>query len=373
VAKLTAITEAFYQVEIRDRETERTRCVFNEGEGNFERRKDGISQAEFTANIDLACMECECVPRPRLDELAIIRDDWPEPAWVGPITRIVDDPDTKSLKFNAEDRLFWWNGASASSDYIATVQEVDVVTLASELIRQSDKFSKKTLIDHRFQGSPKGLPPKAGLAVTAEILEGDSLWSQIDGLADSVLDYSMVGPHLYWGSPNIPISGGPRLTGKHWKNRPLVDRDASEVISQVRVTGQGGVVAVYPEKSTDIGYGHKTGYFADSNLNTVKEAADLAEKLYEANRRPTDFIVTGVGSLSSEFPLPLHELIPGRKFQVDLSGACLQASAELELFNLIVEFGSVAAPSQRLKELRVAADFAQPGALGAAERQSAAG
>ena len=374
MGKLTALTEGCYTVEIRDRESGRARCKFAEGAGFFERKRDATSDAEFSTKIDLDCAKCFCIPRPRKDELAIIRDDWPEPAWVGPITRIVDDPDTRAFKINAEDRTFWWDGAAASSNFERLENnQIDTVEVVSEIIRQFNVFAGEELLDHNFRGSKNGKPPASGLLLTADIERFESLWAEFAGLAESVFDFTVVGPHLYWGAPGIPISDGPRLNSTHWTNRPLIDRDASSVVSQVRVTGQGGVSAAWPPTSIDNGYGHKTGYLNDSNLNTAAEALAVAVEVYEANKEPTDFIVTGGGSLSSSFPLSMHELIPGRRFLVDLSGACLEASAELELFNLIVEFNSVASPVQKLQETRVAADFSQPGAIGSAERQSAAG
>lgn len=373
-ASSSAITEAFYRVEVRNRATGRTvpGCVFEEGEGDYSRTLDGISEATFSTVRSPGCDECDCVPVARRDELAIIRSDRKEPAWVGPILRVVDDPETGLFEFKARDRLYWWEGAPAIADVITPGEtEMPIVELIAEYIRQMEK-SSGVEIDHRFRSSGDGKPPASDASVTAFIEVGDSIYSDFKNLSDTLFDFTVVGQNLYWGAPRVPITNGPALDGSHWVNRPLIDRDASEVVSQVIMVGTSDVIERFPPEPLDIGYGLRTTTVSDSNINTRSEALAAAEALYEANSRPTDFIVTGGGSLSPDFPLPMHELIPGRRFPVRISGSCLEASAELELFNLIVEFGSVARPTRGLKELRVAADFSQPGALGGAERQSAA-
>lgn len=370
----SGLTEAFYRVEVRDRITGDVvpGCVFDEGVGSFRRGLDLISDAEFSTVTGPDCDDCNCEPIERAHELAIIRDDRREPTWVGPITRIIDKGDEGELRLIAQDRLFWWDGIQAAQA-VDNPQgsEIDVTLLISEYIRQLSAGSSGR-IDSTFLGKPDGVPPLSGLEIASFIQVGDSIYEDFRALAETVFDFTMAGPHLYWGAPEIPISRGPRLTNSHWTQTPTIDRDASEVVSQVVVTGEDGVRAVFPAEHTDIGFGIKTGFVSDSDINSTSEALDRAETIYEANKRPTGFIVTGLTSLSPSFPVSIHGLIPGRKFPVSIDGRCLSVEAELQLFNLVVEFGSVSEPDQRIKELRVAADFSQIGALGSSTSQSAA-
>lgn len=371
---MSRLTEAFYRVEVRDRVSKDVvpGCVFNSGFGSFRRGLDLVSDAEFTTITDPECSTCDCEPVERKHELAIIRDDRREPTWIGPITRIIDKGDDGELQIVAQDRLFWWEGVPAAQAVDNPEEdEIDVTLLIAEYIRQMSAGSSVD-IDSRFRGKPDGVPPLSELEIASFIQVGDSIWEDFRALAETVFDFTMVGPHLYWGAPEINITKGRRLTNDHWDQTPTIDRDASEVVSQVVVNGAQGIQAVFPDEPIDLGFGLKTGFFSDSDINSVVEARDRAETIYEANKRPTGFIVTGLTSLSPSFPASMHELIPGRMFPVTINGRCLSVSAELQLFNLAVEFGSVAEPDQRIKELRVAADFSQPGALGSSTTQSTA-
>lgn len=371
---MTALTEAFYTVEIRDRITGDVvpGCVFNAGYGSYRRVLDRISDAEFSTVDDPECETCDCVPEERVHELAIVRDDRKEPAFIGPITRIIDERGSGELQIQAQDRMFWWDGVAAAQPVLNDEgQEIDVTLLIAEYIRQFNENSSAKL-DTRFRGKSDGVPPLSGVEITSFLEQGDSIYSDFRALSETVFDFTAVGPHVYWGAPEIPITKGPRLLNSHWETPPRIDRDASEVVSQVVVEGDDGIREVFPPEPVDIGYGLKTAYVSDSDINTSGEALDRAETVYEANKRPTAFIVTGLTSLSPSFPLPMHELIMGRKYPVTIEGRCLEVSTELQMFNLVVEFGSVAEPEQRIKELRVAADFSQPGALGSSTAQSAA-
>lgn len=363
------LTEASYRVEVRDRYTEATVCVFDEGEGVFTRTLDGTTTAEWIVPAD--CGACDCPVTERRHELAFIRDDWPEAAWVGPIVRTVDDAAQGTIRYNAVDRLYWWQGAAASRDIIYQApNERDAVALFEEMAQVADEFADANL-QRLFDGDR--LPPAAGLLVESKVKAGESVWSAMVGLAKSVIDFTVVGPQLYWGSPEIPIEDGPAILPTHFTAVPILDRDAESVVTQVVVVGAGGVRGVYPANSdvVDIGYGHRTEFISDTNLNNVAEASAAAREIFEQNSTPSTFIITGEGSLDSSFPVPLHELIPGRNFLVTATGQCLEASEELvQLFNVIVEIRTEADPGKRLREYRVAADFGKPGSSGAAERIS---
>lgn len=362
------ITEATYTVEIRDRYNGATICTFDEGVGNFSRTLDGVSAAEFTVAAD--CGACDCPVQERRHELAFIRDDWPEPAWIGPIVRTVDDDAQGTIRYNAWDRLYWWEGVPAARDVInESPNEIDVVTLVETLAAMNEAY-QPTGLQRKFDSAR--VQDLSGLLVESRLKQGESVWSVLVGLAKSVLDFTAVGEQLYWGAPEIPIADGPQILPAHFVSPPILDRDAESVVSQVVVIGAAGATGVWPPEGQDAdqGLGKRTEFISDTNLNTVTEATDRARELYEINKQPTTFIITGEGSLSEDFPVPLHELIPGRNFLVTASGQCLESSEEkVQLFNLIVEVRTEANPVKQLVEYRVAADFGVAG-LGAAERQS---
>lgn len=363
------ITEATYEVVVQVRGTGEEVCSFDEGEGNFGRALDQVSTAEWEFPIEDGC-GCDCPVIERQHELAFYRDDWPEPAWIGPILRTVPGSGNSSLRINAVDRLYWSEGAPSSRDIVYQApNEIEIVDLMEELFAEADRYEVTDLY-REFRG---GLPPAAGLLVESKLRQGESVWSQIVSKAKSVVDFTVVGPHLYWGSPEIPIEDGPTITSAHFDVPPIVDRDAGSVVTQVVVTAAGGVVGIYPPlgEETDLGLGKRTEFISDTNLNTEAEATARAFEIFEANKAPSVFVITGEGTLSPDFPLPLHELIPGRNFLVTADGPCLEPSDELlQLFNLVVEIRTEAGPVKQLREYRVAGDFGDTGSQGKSERQS---
>lgn len=371
----TPLTRATYEARIQTRDGRVIRgCRFNRGVGSFNRVLDGVSAAELT--VPATDCDCSCVIDFRNTELAFYRDDCEEPAWVGPIVRMVDDPTQGTIRFAAVDRLYWWEGAEAIRAISRLVpNEIDVVDYLWELIGQAEEFFP-SLIQYGFRNDNTLRPPPSELLIEAELAVGESLFSQFLTLAKTVLDFTMVGPHLYWGSPEIAIEDGANLNGLHWTKPPVIDRDLSSIATQVRVTGSGGVVGLYPAENIDTGNGKRSLFINDTNLNTQAEVDARAFEVFEQNSTATNFIITGDGSLSELFPGDpngcgrLSGLIPGRNYLVSASAACLESGDELlQLFNVVVEIGDES-NTGRLVEKRVAGDFQRPGSEGSAERIS---
>lgn len=374
MSDFTNLTEASYVVQLQDRVTGDPvpGCSFDVGEGQFSRLLDGISSAEFS--IPGGSCGCDCVPTSRSQELAFYRDDSPEePAWIGPVVRVVDDEAAGTIRINAFDRLYWVEGAPASRDIIYKIIEIDIVEVFAELLRDAEIYEDPNL-GWFYKSSFGQLPPDGDLLVQSGVLKGESLWSAIAGYAKSALDFTVVGPHLYWGSPEVPIGDGPTLTSDSWTTPPIIDRDFGTV-SRVQVSASNNIVAVCPEGDEEplaSGDGKRTLFLQDTLLNTLEEAKARACEVYAQNSRASDFIITGDGSLSPAFPHGLRGLVPGRNYRVEASGQCLESEEDLlQLFNVVVRIGSKADPSRQLRELSVAADFRRPGTEGAAERQSA--
>lgn len=371
-----ALTEATYEVAVQDRSTGAVLggCRFTEGTASFNRGLNIISQAEITTP-SRGC-ECECIPEDRSAELAFYRSDQPEePVWVGPITRVVDDPAANTIRIAAFDRLYWAEGAPASRDIVYSApNEIDIVELFDQLMTEAVNY-EDPVIDRYFGGKFGALPPLGGLLVESSLQQNESVWSVIAGLSKSALDFTMVGPHLYWGSPTIPIERGSPITSDAWETPPIIDRDFGSVGSRVIVTIGGGLKGIYPpltETETATAGGKRTLFVADTSLNTQAEADAKAKDVYDQNSAPVDFVITGDGSLSSRFPGTVADLVPGRLYPVTAFGQCLQTDEDLlQLFNVVVEIGSRSLPGQRMTEARVAADFAKPGVESSAERVSA--
>lgn len=358
-------TQATYRITIQDRETGRPvpGCSLTSGEARFGRKYRGISQAAVT--VPQRTCSCDCIVDDGSQELAFYRSDSPaEPAWIGPVARLTDDPETGDLTIAAFDRLYWAEGAPASRPIrFSTPNEIDVVDLAELLLIDAERYEPTGLL-RGFRGVTGQTPPKSGLKIEQVLDTGESIWSVFDRLSRTSLAYSVVGRNLYWGSPRIPIDEGPRILSTHWRARPSIERNLSRTATRVRVTGSNNVVGEWPPTTEDEvprGSGRRTLFFTNSQLNSQDEATTAAREIYFQNSGPSDFIVTGSNTLDESFPHGMEGLVPGRLYPVEARATCLETSELLELVNVSVRIEAQASPAQVWKEAGVAADFQEPG------------
>lgn len=371
---MTKFTQATYEIEIRDRFTGRPvpGCTFNEGPlvADFARRLDVITDASLILNTD-EC-GCPCIPQERSHELVFTRDDWDEPAWIGPITRFVNDTTLGTFSVSASDRLYWWEGAPLARDHLygegSSNAEIDPSDLFVRFHEDTEQYEPSGLL------LSESVPGQSGLVIPWQGIEGDSLWGQVASLAKTSVDYTTVGWHLYWGSPEIRVGQGPAFRSNSWKNSGLiVDRDATQVATSVVVSGANGARGVWPEVEVDLGYGKRTLFESSTAHNTDEECTQLARSIFEANDRPSDFIVTGDGTLSPQSSIDgLHPMIPGRKFMVVADKGCLKSTALQRLHAVSVEIeAGIINGERKLIEKAVKADLQPPGTEGKAQRLSA--
>lgn len=388
------LTTAFYSATLIDRVTGRAvpGCNLNTSGvfGSFTRILDDLGSADLTIPRKIAsrsCPECDCMPIPRRHELALFRSDRrSEPAFVGPIARVFEDPGADTLTITAADRLFWAQGAQTSRRYGpglypgGATSEISPVVVWDAMLAEAIKYNggRMGLV---IGESPRDL---GGIAIEPPILEvGESVWAVMTGLAESTIDFAVVGPHLYYGAPEIGIVDGPPMeTSTHWNadTGVAVDIDGTATVSQVRVQGQNGIVAYWPQNTTghgsgdtDLGFGNATAFVASTDVTTHAEALALARFTYERNVTPAQFLVTAGGSLSSQAPVSMHDLIPGRKFSVAKTDGCAVGE---ELRRLTSSITSFSAASHRggvvLAETGVQVDLQPPGTQGSSTRVSAA-
>lgn len=362
-----AMSRGEYLVDIITRTTGAARCTFRGGslDGKFTRVLDGTSEAELNLSTANGC--CPCIPVPRVDELRIRRiGENDGETWIGPVTRVVDDHERGLLTIYADDRSYWWQGAPVLK--AVTMNDTDPVAIGQVLL---DAMTGYTDLGPAI---PFGTPEGYGITIDADIKYGESAWDLWTNYAKSLLDFTVVGSRLIWGGREIPIEDGPALRQSvAWSAGNLVvDRDATAVASRVRVQGAGGLLAWWPPEDTDNGYGRRTLFVADTNLNSEAEATEQARFIYEANKRPSDFLISGGGTLGVNAPVCMYDLIPGRKFPIAADDGCLATSEVQRLSKLVVEFGSGVGCDGRwaIVENKVAIDLQRAGSQGTATRVS---
>jgi hypothetical protein len=356
---MTPFTQGVYYLDVVSKSGE-SDCTFvgKSVTAEFGRTNDATSTA--TVKITSATDACSCLPVERSDELRFQRADSNDVAWQGPVTVIDSDPDNSTLTITAQDRTYWWQGCPVLK---AIVHEgangADPIDIATEMIRQFELYQPSRLL------IPADLPPLYREAVTASHHPGDSLWAAFLNLAKGFLDFTVSGLDFYYGGREIPIVDGPALRqSTAWVNSALnVQRTAVNVCTQVRVTGAGGVVGVWPAVDIDLGYGRSVLFVDDATVTTVSEATALARFSFDTNQRPSDFMVSGTSSLGPGAPVTLTDLVPGRKFLVVADRGCLQTEEVQRLHNVKVSMESGVGPDGgwALLEKSVAVDLQRAG------------
>jgi hypothetical protein len=152
-----------------------------------------------------------------------------------------------------------------------------------------------------------------------------------------------------------------------------VDQDGSQVTTRVVVIGADGIRGSHPaaENEQDLGFGRRTVFVTDDTVDNVEEANAKAKFYFESNRLPSNFLVTGTGSLGEKAPVCLSDLIPGRIFPVAADSGCLNTTERQRLHNVVVSFRSVSGcDGWELVEDSVAVDLSPVGSVGTASRVS---
>lgn len=375
---MTALTEATYRIEIRYRGTDRPvpNCGVKRGQrvdATFNRVLDGQSSAGLLINsasdvgmCSSNCGDgCPCIPIARKHKLAFLRDDEIDPVWEGPITGVTGDGSTGGVSIRAVDNTYWWEGAPFQRGVVGnfTVDE-----LFRRYTGQADEYQPSGLErrDQFVTVSPNDIEVDHGA--------GEEINGEILSLAKNLLDYTVVGKRLYYGTPEIPLKDGPPIlssTSLAGEGPITVDTDGSEVGTKFKFIGANGVTAEWPEVEVDRGYGLRTIWIADTNVDDPNEALARVKAVHDANIEPQQFLVTGGNTLSAAFPGTLRTLVPGRYFPVAADTGCVQTVAERRRLNLVnVNIQSTAENGWSLKEKRVAVDFSPANSEGAAQAVS---
>lgn len=373
-----APTSAVYSISLFDRAAGRIApgCSFNTGgiEYEFTRVLNDPSEMVLSVNVDTpgCSFDCECVPLARVHDIVAFRSDRPqEAAWCGPVLDVLEEPNIGLITITAKDRLWWLTGAPSSRGFgpgdFGTEDrngEVSVVEVFAALLADAERYQPSGLV------FPTSIPPDlSGVRVRPPtIAEGDSLWFYMQSYLGSLIDLTVVGQNLYWGSPEIPVTDGINLSAaRNWIDGQGVstDIDGEDTFTRVRVQGAAGIVAAYPTVEQDRGFGLRTGFISDSEITTQAEADAFARFVFERNSEPATFLISGDGSLNSATDLAVADLIPGRKHRIRGDAGCLRSDDRRRITAVVVSGNSsVDRGGFLLSETRVAVDFQPPGTEG---------
>ena len=309
-------TTATYRIEVRNRETGQINptCRFVEGliEAEFGAVLDDISSAFVTIT---APENNDGVAGAQLtewvDELVFYRDRNPEPVWVGPIVGSTES--MSELTIRAVDRLGNIGDRRAPINHPAFAREdptVDPHDLALWILTAAEQQAPLglTLID----------PPYATSAplVTAEIVAGDLLFDALTNLAEDSIDFTVVGPRLYFGAPTITVPDLPQLdTRIHWlEDGAAIDSSAMNMATEIEVVGVGGAVAYWPPVPAS-SFLFRPLRLVRENITSVAQLERIARDAWASAQAPSVTVLTDP-SLSPDAPVAVEDLIPGRMLTI---------------------------------------------------------
>jgi len=374
---MTRLTEATYRIEVLHRVSGRrvAGCFFTSGNitANFNRvfnAKSTASLVLLNSNSGGLCTGCTpngcpCIPKKRKHELAFYRNDEKDPVWIGPVTGTTVDGTNGALTIRAEDRTYWWEGAPAQRGIVGnyTIDE-----LFRRYTDQAEEYQPSGL--QRRDGAVTASPNDLNVNVGA----GDELYGEILSLAKTLMVFTVVGNQVYYGAPALPMKDGPAIKASRslaGDGQITVDEDGTNILTRVNFIGANGVTSSYPPVEVDLGYGKRTSFEADTNVDDQDEADARSKAIFDQNTEPQTFLVTGGNSLSPSFPGTLKTLVPGRFFPVEADSGCAITPAERRRLNFVsVNIEATEANGWQLEEKRVAVDFSSPDTLGTAQAVS---
>lgn len=306
-------TTATYRIEVRNRLTGQLNptCRFVEGliEAEFGAVLDDISTAYVTIT---APSDNDGVAGAQLtewvDELVFYREGNPEPVWLGPI--VGSSESMSELTIRAVDRLGSIGDRRSPISHPAlgrSAPTVDPHDLALWLLSAAEQQGPLglRLIDPPYASTPP--------LVTADIAAGDLLWDALRDLADSAIDFTVMGPRLYFGAPTIQLTDLPQLdTRLHWlEDGAAIETDARNMATEIEVLGGGGAVAYWPVYPDPVSPLFRPLRLIRENVTSEAELERIARDAWAQSQSPTTTVLTDP-SLSPEAPVAVEDLIPGR-------------------------------------------------------------
>jgi len=312
-------------------------CPVLEGaEITWGRTLNDISEAEvvvpLSGTADSTCCDCLGDVEPWCHELHVARDG--QDVWLGPITEIVYEFDKVTIR--AIDLLGWSTVRvpEVPIDYTVTTGAgaADWTTIA------------QAVLDVAFAEDDPCLLPYVSASLTGYVGEQkfapyqDTAFDQIDALAATGLEYTVVGRTVILTSPNVPNAAIATLLDEH-------------IVGDVQLTKTGLLQADrwfvhYENDDTDTppgpGYREAANQYCYGLIERIrstdtalanKESAEVVAQVYvDATAIAPRLLEIPDGSqLSPETPWTIDAMIPGVRVDVGVTRLCVNATQSFRL------------------------------------------
>lgn len=308
---------------------------------------DGISEATVVVtlpgNNDETCCACLGDLEPWCHELHIARDG--TDVWLGPITEITYEFNKVTIK--ALDLLGWatvrvpeilLNYTDGTGECTDNPQgEADWATMAMQVLNVAFAEDDPCILDYVSMSltgyvGAQCFPPYV-----------DSAFDQLDQLAGTGLDYTVVGRTVILASPNVPTAAIATLMDDH-------------IIGEVELTKSGLLQANrwfvhYENDDTDTppgpGWREAANQYCYGLIERIrstdtalanKESAEIVAQIYvdATSVTPRLLEIPDGSQLSPEAPWTIAEMIPGVRVDVGVTRLCVEATQSFRLTGMTV-------------------------------------
>lgn len=312
-------------------------------------RLDRPSDATITFDISPNGVTEECCERlgwvgEWMHDLVVFREGNREEVWGGPITSRYERPGQGKLDITAHSRDIWWGERGLPYDLDYKTHPTDAGRVFMDLARAAEQprshLGVTNVGGQVLPYDPVGLEMhgyETGVLVDQKVLlraDDVIIGDEMRSLADSVIDYTVIGRRCYVGALVVNLDPIPIIAQSHWvEHDPEIEVQGLGVATKVVVRGAGAVRAEYPPgQIVDPRwpqYGSHFKVIRDDTITDLAVAQERARSEWERWQQPNFHVVSTSGTLGSSSPVTVEDLIPGKSVKVALTESCLMTSLRL--------------------------------------------
>lgn len=319
----------------------------------YDYRIDRTSEATLTVNVGPGGVGEECCERLGrvghwMHELVVYREGNNREVWGGPVTKLLDSPGRGTFTIQAKDRSAWWWRRAITRDLVYSGgTATDATRVFMDLLKEAEQVGGTAT--WRLPYDPVRLNVEG--RETSVIVDGKVLTAsdivivgpEISSLADSVIDWTVIGRTCYVGSMVIELDPLPILAQDHWLEQdPEIEWDGETVATKVVCLGARGIRGEYPLGQVAYPrwpqYGSHIKRISDPKITDQAVADERARSAWELYQQPTLCVVSAGGSLGPNAPVTPEDLIPGRIGRVGFDTSCFVTSVRLAQTRALVPF-----------------------------------
>lgn len=326
---------------------------------SWQRRLNDVSEAHITFSLSgdesATCCGLAAIVNPWEHELSIYREG--NEIWCGPVSGGEINEAEMTATFDAKDLSAWFDHRWVEPvDTDVEFDEVDVTVVFNWLIEHG--YSKDPFNLEWFVGDPLQVP------LTREYISFDppgerwggvypNIGTELRDLVKSRIDYTTIRRVLIAGDLQTATANNPvRLMDRAWETQPKITIVGSGMATEQGVGGGNGGYYGYDDTDMWIERPNDDARQRFGLLQNFEAAPDLDEEDTSSTPnmvtqravelrsiRSEPFIYLQGGTLSQNAPVTFDQLIPGRRFRVDLSKSCREVHHDYLLTEVNVSLG----------------------------------